>query len=649
MTSNYTDDDIARIKNLLINTKNSQIRKRIINECPEEILNKLRIGSGLFKSPVYAKGTKRFLAFNFTNISKKYWTRFSMTSIIAFLYKMLEEYTDDEDEELQQLVSENDPQFATIVNDCIKRAERSRPIEIFNEKLENLQVDNLTDPKKRVEFYSTQLKLLKHNQFYAEVDLEKQLEIFTKTEAILKKLEGCLTLAQHALDIAQYRKTLRQDYDKLSEDEQKKIYLQAENVSEVNYILDIDKIVLRQMDYTRKLENFDTEIQNKIIDIESFEQKIKDCEPIYKDAELKKDEAIALTKGYIDKIKEVKARFSKEFKGKAIDTIHETYTPTDDEYESYVQYAKQELGIEQTREEVLEARQDIIQRFLDTYLRYNPDLHVRCAYKPNYDDELRNVLIHAYENTPVDLTEYEDKVKQYRIVKEDEYEVSVIPPDDTFARLTRYQDEHYEELRQATDDIYCEKSDLEVIITPLEVFDDEYEADTWKRKYKDEFDLDVFISQFNVGSFVESWEPNRERRDIYNKDTEILKRIADKAHEDSTIGRGLMSKRVKKQKEKNEKENGPTDKGFSNYIKNNPNPLEKYGVVKADELVSASEGADMEHKEIGYTKISNKRRKGRRTFRPIVHQEHTLIDAENDLESVDLKPFLDYNPLAPDL
>jgi hypothetical protein len=203
---------------------------------------------------------------------------------------------------------------------------------------------------------------------------------------------------------------------------------------------------------------------------------------------------------------------------------------------------KKELGIEKTAEEYQIEQQDIIQSFLDKYFEYNPDEHVREAYKPNHDDDTREVL----ENTRADD------------IKNEKLERLILPPDDTFARWNRYIVNHYEELRNTTDDIYAEKADFESAIAPVEMFSgansdecmEQYEK--FKKRYADEMGTELYCVNFNNWTFTAPWSENRNKTDFYNEKTELMKRIVDQAKEDAQIGQKLMKKRATKQKGKKE-------------------------------------------------------------------------------------------------
>lgn len=235
----------------------------------------------------------------------------------------------------------------------------------------------------------------------------------------------------------------------------------------------------------------------------------------------------------------------------------ERYTLNDDDYNAIAEEVKGQLNIKKTAEEFTIDVQNKIEKFMDEYFKYNPDNHVRCAYAPNYEDKQR---------VPLEETEEEDK-------KNKNYERTVIPPDDTFFRWKRYAENNYEYLRQATDDIYCEKSDFEMAIVPLETFEstDEdtvtEEFNKFKRKYADEFDSEIFGATYGRWNLLSSWEQNREIRDFYTEKTEIIKRIIDQHKSDERLGTKLMKDRMNKKKQENETKDGAHDPALQQYRK----------------------------------------------------------------------------------
>lgn len=166
-----------------------------------------------------------------------------------------------------------------------------------------------------------------------------------------------------------------------------------------------------------------------------------------------------------------------------------------------------------------------VKQFLEFFLQFNPDEHVRSAYRPNAADKSRKPIqtmaarlavdhlratdrefrtAEALANTGKDLVEVrkvlrakngEKRVITRMVTREEAAElvksrswenaerVSVhqtspdatvadtvrdfIPPHDAFGRLRRYTEANYEALRSACDDLYAEKSDFLVAVQPI--------------------------------------------------------------------------------------------------------------------------------------------------------------------------------------
>jgi len=153
----------------------------------------------------------------------------------------------------------------------------------------------------------------------------------------------------------------------------------------------------------------------------------------------------------------------------------------------------------------------VIKEFLEDLFQYNPDLHVRSAYKPNPLDPERNLLnspaaqLAIYKLKLADpvfketMTLYE-REQSLKTPKDTESNVSqlvkqvseFIPPQDIFHRFQYYYDSNYEELRGIVRDLYCDKSELETAINPYDWHENEDEAEKFINKHKDEVISTIF-------------------------------------------------------------------------------------------------------------------------------------------------------------
>lgn len=235
----------------------------------------------------------------------------------------------------------------------------------------------------------------------------------------------------------------------------------------------------------------------------------------------------------------------------------------------------------------------IVKEFLEHMFQYNPDIHVRSAYKPNPKDTTRNIL----ETPAAQLAIYELKKKD-NIFKEDmhQYEIDVlvrkqaeengekfkesvkpsekvvtditkfttemIPPQDIYHRFNHYYETNYEELQSIVEDLYCEKPCFETAVNPYCVHDTDEDADKFINKHKDEVISTIYKAHTGKWNIISPFKKVRESMKFFNKNTEVLEQIADQIEKDAKIGAELMKKRIKVQKKKNIKVEGADDPEF---------------------------------------------------------------------------------------
>jgi hypothetical protein len=275
----------------------------------------------------------------------------------------------------------------------------------------------------------------------------------------------------------------------------------------------------------------------------------------------------------------------------------------------------------------------IVREFLEEMFQFNPDEHVRSAYRPNYKDPQRdplktmaakiavNHLVKQDASFRNEKKQYDEsqgkeyvKVKKVIVgkdgqkktiyrdvpVKEDEVVkpkphsgkkleetgskddivmdtvTNYIPPHDIFGRFKMYLNENYEELREAVMLLYCEKPDLELAINPYSWHDTKEEAEQFKKQHADEVIAEVFTAHSGKWNLFDSFKEQRESVNFYNKNTIVLEEIVKQIERDEKLGQDLMSKRVEKEKKKNIVEAGPDAENFKKWREEN-SELKKLG------------------------------------------------------------------------
>jgi len=170
----------------------------------------------------------------------------------------------------------------------------------------------------------------------------------------------------------------------------------------------------------------------------------------------------------------------------------------------------------------------------------------------------------------------------------------IIPPQDTFHRWSYYEEVNYEELRVATEAVYHEKPDLDMAL----VLYDHYEGtdeevneafETFRDAHEEEIPTDIKSIDFGQWILLGDFKENRSKIEFYNKNTGLLKRILDRHAEDKKLGKDLMRKRVRNLKAKNIKEAGPDDPGLATYREGLAEAGKDVGALGAEKVISREE------------------------------------------------------------
>jgi len=245
----------------------------------------------------------------------------------------------------------------------------------------------------------------------------------------------------------------------------------------------------------------------------------------------------------------------------------------------------------------------IVKEFLEEMFQFNPEEHVRSAYRPCRQDKTRKIIdtpagklaVQHLKKTDANFRSneelYEDieklnpqkptkkkKKKVRRVIKGKDGKKKVIivdvdtskkidpkkkdptcddtvreflPPHDMFGRFNMYYKSNLETLRDFVRDAYCEKPDLELAINPYAIHDTEEEAETFKKKHRNEVIAEIFTAHTGKWCFFDSFKEQREHTNFYNDNTIVLEEIIKQLESDEKLGQDLMKKRVTKAKAKN--------------------------------------------------------------------------------------------------
>lgn len=210
-------------------------------------------------------------------------------------------------------------------------------------------------------------------------------------------------------------------------------------------------------------------------------------------------------------------------------------------------------AIEASVKEQSDAERKVIDRYLSWLFKYDESIHTQRGDHEVSDDPERTPIEDLKGTSPV----YDN-----------------IPPNDTHCRFTSYYEINYEKMREATNNIYNTKPDLEHAMIVYDVVDTQAEVDSFIHKYGSTAKYDILSFPLNKWTLMGPFKENRDRVNYYNKHNEIIKAMLAQQETDAALGEDLMKKRIRTTKAKAEKVFGKDSPGFEEYKKMNPSELE---------------------------------------------------------------------------
>ena len=237
------------------------------------------------------------------------------------------------------------------------------------------------------------------------------------------------------------------------------------------------------------------------------------------------------------------------------------------------------LMSEQTADEKV-----VIERFLSSIFKFNPDKHVRQSYKyePNenkYDNYKENVI----SKVDVHVKEDIESIRKY------------IPSDDVFYFYNSYFDSHYEVLRNCVDNIYNLSPILDLAFNIYAQFKTVEECIEFIEKYQPIVKTEINVVQNNSWRLVANGHAeNKKVTQIYDKQDVFLKNMLEKHDSDTKIGKEILDNRVKLKKIKNVKRMGRHTEGLDEYKSSSLSgeSVGRMGFDSVDELGDIGETAD---------------------------------------------------------
>ncbi len=280
------------------------------------------------------------------------------------------------------------------------------------------------------------------------------------------------------------------------------------------------------------------------------------------------------------------------------------------------------------------AKRVVVKEFLEEMFQFNPDEHVRSAYRPQLKDDERTVIDTPASNAAVDrlkkkdlgfkeqmyqyerlyqinnlskshvetplrvaLSDLQDKKLLLPNVKSEMMDFStwsaedknllgtvcnMIPPEDTFYRFRNYFESNYDRLRDAVTHLYCEKPDFDIAFNPYQWHDTREEAEQFQKKHKKEVIAEIFIADSGKWNFVAPFEKVRKTMKYFNENTIVLEQILSQVESDSKLGSELVMNKIENIKDINRVTDGPDAESFKKWKAQN-STLKNLGAQTLDD------------------------------------------------------------------
>jgi hypothetical protein len=276
----------------------------------------------------------------------------------------------------------------------------------------------------------------------------------------------------------------------------------------------------------------------------------------------------------------------------------------------------------------------IVKEFLEHLFQYNPDEHIRSAYRPNPKDVTRpilttpaanlavnelkkvdvkfledmrnydrvqNILFMNGDVVPSDAPdEFKELVAKKLVLPDTHYSVmdfakwsaedrnllrtvcEMIPPASIYHNFNNYLETNYDKLNEATQYLYCDKPDFDIAVNPYEWHETREAAEDFQKKHANEVIADIIIADSGKWNIVAKHGIVQEKTKFYNEHTAILEEMVAQQERDAKLGADLVKHRVVKKKKQNIKEEGPDAELFSKWKSENAT-LKEMGATMPDQ------------------------------------------------------------------
>lgn len=231
------------------------------------------------------------------------------------------------------------------------------------------------------------------------------------------------------------------------------------------------------------------------------------------------------------------------------------------------------------------------------------------------------VLAKDHHVIPRDAPDYNDYFDRRNVARDQTLHETVrdlIPPGDFFYRFNVYLDKHYEQLLDATRDLYHEKPDFDASIFPYRHVQPKEDPKTGEmqtiadqiKKFRHEHARDIHFGindvKFGHWSMIAPYKQNRDRVEYFGANMGIFDEMFKMKAAEKVLAKDIMDKVVERKRNKLEAVHGKKDPEFEkNYGMLGSENLNKYGVDKMNEDEEDKMLDELDAIKVGMIRISN--------------------------------------------
>ena len=222
-----------------------------------------------------------------------------------------------------------------------------------------------------------------------------------------------------------------------------------------------------------------------------------------------------------------------------------------------------------------------------------------------------------------DYNDYFDRRNQVRDQALHDTVRDLIPPGDFFYRFNVYLDKHYEQLMDATRDLYHEKPDFDASIFPYRHITPKEDPETHEmlsiaeqvKRFRHEKARDIHFGinevKFGNWTMIAPYKQNRDRIEYFGANMAIFDEMFKMKAAERTLAKDMMDKGVERKRRDIERVHGKKDPEFDkNYGAIGSENLSKYGVDRINEEDEENKLLDeLDAIKVGLVRISQGGRK----------------------------------------